>query len=189
MIGRMLATLVVLAACAACSASGEEAGERRDRPALSGPESRDVLVHGRVLDDGKPVADAAVTIQVWPEGDMDEIEVGDTIDMFDVTMSTDDEGRYVVLVDPRELESRYFGGSDFVNFDVLVGADGRMTSWSTTTYLIGAGRIWRSDPEARTGDRALELRFDLSKQTVETTTSTGETTREDLTVNEVDIAP
>ena len=105
-----------------------------------------------------------------------------------MTTSTDAEGRYVVLVDPRQLESRYFGGDDCVNFDVQVESDGDMTSWSTTAHLLGADQIWRSEPEARIGDRVLELAFDLSEETVETTTSTGETTREDLPVSKVGVA-
>ena len=187
MIVRILSTLAVLAGLAACSSSGEEPAEP-DRPALSGPESRDVLVHGRVLDAGKPVEDAAVTIEIWPDSDDHEYDVGETVDMFDVTTSTDAEGRYVVVVDPRRLESRYFGGHDFVNFDVRVESGGDMTSWSTTTHLVGADGIWRSEPEARVGDRVLELAFDLSEETVDTTTSTGETTREDLPVLKVDVA-
>ena len=189
MIGRLLATLAVVVVCTACSASGDTAEEREDGPAVSGPESRDVLVHGRVLDGGKPVHDANVTIQIWPDGDLDDYAVGEAVDMFDVETSTDDDGRYVVRVDPRTLESRYFPGGDFVNFDVMVTTDRAMASWSTTAHLIG-DRIWRSDPEARTGDRALELGFDLSKESVRTTTSsTGETTRQDMPVQVLDVAP
>lgn len=154
---RLVALTTILAATPVLASCGSS-----DEPrATFGKGSETVLVHGIIEENGKPVQDAKVWLTLWP--DDDDTPIGGIIDTKDYApATTDDDGKYVLRLDPDELKSRYFNG-DFLNFDISVSHEGRLGGWGSTVYLVDK-RFWRHDEEDRIADDVHEIDFDLGKR-------------------------
>ncbi|MCL8251450.1 hypothetical protein AERO_08640 [Aeromicrobium fastidiosum] len=148
--------------------------------ATAGPDTGTVALHGVVSMDGKPVRGAFVVATLWPE-DTSDVPEGGVVDTLDLpTVTTGDDGAYVVRIDPDRLASRYFGG-DYLNVDLRFSTTTSMSSWSTTVDLVD-DRVWRSTDRARVGDPVLRLDVDLGRRTITTEDSLGEKEKSDLPV-------
>lgn len=170
---------LVLAGCT----DGGDTGTTGERPATSGPETGELLVHGVVRDDGQPVEDATVQVQIWADGAGQE--VGEVVDTFETEPTrTGSDGDYFVDLDPDRLPSKYFGGADFVNFDLIVSIGDRVATWSTTAWLLEKDGVWRSDG-ARSGDETIDVSVDLMSGQVTMTDSVGEKTRHHIQVSDL----
>lgn len=165
-IGMLFVAVVwLLAAC------GGDA-EHRQPAITSGPTSGTLVVHGVVNQGGKPLSGAKVWLTLWPE-DTDEVKEGETVDTRDSKpVTTDDDGRYALSLDPDTLTSRYFDG-ELLNFDITVFDKNKAGSWGSTVWLVDR-RVWRSDETALVGDNVLRMNFDLGKPGITTIDSHGE---------------
>lgn len=164
MLCRVRTTFLQLLAIAALATSVASCDSSNDQPAVSGADSETVLVHGVVDKNGKPVSGAQVWLTLWPEDD-DTPDGGVVDTRSEHPVTTGDDGRFVLSLDPDRLESRYFNG-DFLNFDIEVWGDGQLGRWGSTVELI-EDRFWRGDDEDRIADDALQIDFDLgTKPTV-----------------------
>lgn len=161
MLGRVNKTLFAAVAALTLSAALASCGPPYDLVAVSGADSENVLVHGVVEKDGKPVTGAQVWLTLWPEDD--DTPEGDVVDTrTEDSVTTDGDGRFLVSLDPDELEPRYFNG-EYLNFDIEVWNDGQLGGWSSTVNLIDE-RFWRQDDQEGIADDALKIDFDLGNR-------------------------
>lgn len=166
-------TLIAVMTLSSCtSQDAADASPDVAEPVTSGPGSGDLLVHGVVSRDGEPQPGVEVVVSLWPE--TDDIEVGDTVDMWTTDpVETDQDGSYGIRVDADELSSRYFPvGQDFLNFDVMISDETLFMTWGSTAWLLEDSGVWRSE-RSRPGDEAIELSFDLGDEEVTLTDSQG----------------
>lgn len=178
--GTIAAALVAACLLAGCSDDGDDDGDTGLLDALetAGPAAGDLLVYGEVLDDGKPAKDVHLEVHLWPEGEMDTMEEGESFELYEIEADVED-GRYAVSVDPDKIPSAYWpAGQDFLNFQAVLIWEGNHASWNTTVYRVD-GKGWRSDG-ARIGDPALRMDFDVTRETVRMTESNGTMTEESL---------
>lgn len=186
MLGRVKKTLCAAVAALTLSAALASCGPPYDQVAVSGTDSAAVLAYGVVEKEGKPVTGAQVWLTLRPEDDdTPEGEVVDTRSEDAVT--TDGDGRFLLSLDPDELESRYFNG-DYLNFDIEVWNDGQLGGWSSTVHLIEE-RFWRQDEQERIGDDALQIDFDLGKRPTVTLETLDGPDEHELTLSPLSKAP
>jgi hypothetical protein len=153
-----------------CSGSDGAATTTKTARATAGPDTGTTAVRGTISEDGEPLGGVTVLASLFPEDD--DTPVGGTVDTLELpTATTDDEGRYVLRIDPDDLSSTYFDG-EYLNVDLRLFTRASVGSWSTTVFLVD-GRVWRSDEGSRVGDAVLRLDADLGRGTVTTTDSLG----------------
>ena len=102
-----------------------------------------VIVQGDVLDDaGRPLAGAEVRLGVYDVENA--VEVADVI--WETTVITDDDGRYVIRGLPTPAVLAFVDGEPSVPFDMLAVHVDRTLSgaWSFSRDLDGA--TWAGDP-------------------------------------------
>ena len=158
-----------------CAGGGDEA---QKAVTTAGPDSGDLMVHGVVSRNHKPVRDAEVWFELMPEN-LDDVKEGEAIDMWGSKhVRTDREGRYALRLDPDTLTSKYFS-DDYLNFDLYLTHDGQMADWSSTVFLI-RDEVWRSDEQALVGDPALKMSLDVGTSKITLTDSRGDSETSDL---------
>jgi hypothetical protein len=128
-----------------------------------------VLVHGRVLADGEPVAGAQVTVVVHQRGGR---RYADYLPKHESRTTTADDGAYVIVVAPEALDDDFFTGRS-VAYDLSVRSGDLRTVREGTAWLLESGHGWRSTEQAGRDDPALGLTFDLARGTIDITSSTG----------------
>lgn len=169
--------LLILTGCAGPIGDPGETEVRT--PPTSGPESDDLLMHGELTRGGEPVADGQVWVSVM--ADAAGAEVGDIIPSWEsAVVSSDDQGRFAVAVDARDLTGDFFNG-DFLNYEINVVHDNDWARWNTTAHLVGDG-VWRTDEDSVVGDPVAEASIDLSAPTLTLTDSNGDAETSELPV-------
>jgi hypothetical protein len=143
------------------------------------PEHAPVFVQGSVTG----VDDAHVVVTLMADT-ADDLEVGDVIESFDLaTADVDDDGEYVVEVDPAvEIPVEFVESESFVNFKLLViDGDEVKDMWNSTVTRVeqGGETVWRSDEYG--GDLPLRLDFDLDQHETTETNSDGKVEGADTT--------
>lgn len=140
-----------------------------------------VFLTGTVTDDGKPVVDAEVVVQVSDERAEATAEVGDTIPQLTVGETTTDEsGEFTVRVDEGEVGTNFFvGGQDrsLMNYELRVMTPSVWSTWANTMYWTHD--VWRSDANAAVADRPMAYEFDLGTKRITVTDSFGESASHD----------
>lgn len=184
------AALVLTMALAACSTEKAQPqdGEVRpttpstpSTPVTSGPETGDLIAHGTVLDQGKPVSGAEVVVSLWPE--TSDMELGQSFSLWDSeTATTDRDGDWFLQLDPDTIPSKFWpSGEQFLNIDLRVIDAPRALSWSTTVYSVGDRKVWRTEG-ARVGDPVLDVDVDLGKEKITLTDSRGDSETTDAAI-------
>lgn len=158
--------LLALPGCGGESApDGEQAVISR---ATAGPETGDLLLHGELTRDGKPVTNGKVWVTLLPEDD--NLPEGEAVPTWESAVATsDDDGTFAVSVDPEKLTSRFYNG-EYLNYEINVLQDDSLASWNTTAWLVAEG-VWRSDPDALVGDPILHVAVDVGAPTITLTDS------------------
>jgi hypothetical protein len=147
--------------------------------ATAGPDTGDLMVHGVVTRNDKPVRDAKVWFELWPEPD--DTKDGEVVDLWTSrSVTTDGDGRYALRLDPDTLTSRYFGGT-FLNFDIHFYRDGKDAMWGSTVHLV-RDKVWRSDEEALVGDPVLAMSIDLKASKITLTDSRGDSETSEIQI-------
>lgn len=183
-----LALAFAVVALAGCSDEETDAGDgpgaspSRGALATAGPETAHLLLHGTVTHGDEPVPGAEVWLSLFPE-DTSDVEVGEVVDTLETEpVETDDDGGFVIEVDPDTLSSTYFNAT-FLNYDVMLRADDELATWSSTAWLVREDH-WRSDERARVGDAVTRMDFDLAAPTLTLTDSYGEPETDELPLAE-----
>lgn len=175
LLGAVLVVLCATAGTAACSPDGEPEKAVELAP---------VFLTGTVMDDGKPVADVEVSVQLRDERAAASAEIGDTIPMLSADETTTDEsGQFTVRVDADEVATNYFvGGQDrsLMNYELQVVTPSVWSSWSNTMYENDG--VWRSDARAVAADQPVAYEIDLGTKRLTITDSFGESSRHDALV-------
>lgn len=171
--------LTGLAAGCTSATSRTDAGQAQAAPQVtSGPETGHLFAHGAVHRGDRAVPGADAVISLWPETADDP--VGALVDLHEIPVVTDAQGRWAVQLDPDAIPAKYFPASrDFVNFDLRVVDGPTVATWSTTLHVVGDPGVWRTDG-ARPGDAVMEIDIDLDAETITITDSHGEATRSPL---------
>jgi hypothetical protein len=172
-----------LIACDADTASDKDGATQRTptAPVTSGPETGDLIAHGTVLDQGKPVSGAEVVVSLWPE--TDDMEVGQSFSLWDSEKATtDSDGDWFLQLDPDTIPSKFWpSGEEFLNIDLRIIDAPRTLSWSTTVYSVGERKVWRTEG-ARAGDPVLDVDVDLGREKITRTDSRGDSETSDAPI-------
>lgn len=172
------AVLVVLSASAGTTACSPDGGP--EKPVELAP----VFLTGTVTDEGTPVVDAEVSVQLRDERAEATAEVGDTIPLLTADETTTDEsGEFTVRVDASEVATNYFvGGQDrsLMNYELQVTTPSVWSTWSNTMYENDG--VWRSDANAVAADQPVAYELDLGTKRITITDSFGESSRHDALV-------
>jgi hypothetical protein len=191
LVGAALLLITALSSASACSNEAKPPG-KSVRPAklvTQGPDTGDLLAHGTVLVDGKPVDGARVRAVLSPEGEAAEnLKVGERVPTWETDpVTTGDDGTWAVSIDPDSVPSTYFpAGQESLNFELEVQTRTRVAMWWLTASLVKPIQVWRSDEEARPGDAVLEIALDLGAKTITLTDSHGKRQRASLVVMGID---
>ena len=146
----------------------------------AGPRTGDLLVTGRVLDDGEPLSGARINVLVYPARP-DPTASGPTVSVEVPPIDTGEEGRFGVRLPPDEVPAEYLAplpdGSPRLEFAVVVDDGERVSSLPEIAALVAAGgsstdRVWRTPGGAGAGS-VLRLELDLGEQSVTVTDSDG----------------
>ncbi|QWC85144.1 DUF4198 domain-containing protein [Nocardioidaceae bacterium] len=146
----------------------------------AGPGTGDLLVTGRVLDDGEPLEGATVSVLVYPARP-DPAATGPTVSVEVPRVTTTESGRFAVTLPAAEVPGEYLAplpdGSPRLEFAVVVDDGSRVSSYPEIAALVAAGgsspeRVWRSPGGTGEGS-VLRLTVDLGEQTATVTDSDG----------------
>lgn len=167
---RLVALAALVVGASACTAAGGES-------ASSEAGSSNVFVRGRVLADGEPVSGVRVRVRLERPGAVEGRRYADYLDpgAYDVSAETDHDGGYVVEIDPHDVGDDYFTDARSVTFGVGVTARGRSMGWGGTAWLVDEEGTWRTEKQADSGDRVLEVVIDVGRGQARVTSSSGKT--------------
>lgn len=175
----VVAALVALTGCSQPAADRDEPEVPVPAPATAGPDTGNLLLHGRLTRSGEPVAGGKIWVSVMAE--LPDAEVGDDIPIWEsAVVSSEEDGTFAVSVDDERLTSAFFNG-EFLNYEIDMRHDDTLALWGTTAHLVGDG-VWRSDQNALVGDPVTEVSVDLDAPTITLTDSFGESETSDLVV-------
>lgn len=158
------AVLLGLLALAGC---GSPAETYPDQPlATAGRETGDLLAHGVVTDEGKPVRGAKVILQVSADSTPKRWSAP--------TVVTGADGSWALHLKADDVPPTYLPSShSFLDFDLVFGDGTRLAVWSGTVYLRDDPDVWRTEG-AGPNDGVLRVDADLGSGALKATDSTGE---------------
>jgi hypothetical protein len=178
-------------ACSLSACSGEEpvrkASPEQTQPVNvvpAGPATGDLFLVGTVTANGEPLPGARVYLSLTPEDD--DTAPGTKVDSWQSEPDmTNADGRFSISIDPDQPPARYWPTSrNFLNFELMVGADGELATWGSTLWLLPDELVWRTQ-QAGLDDRVMDVSLDMAEETIEVTDSEGNTESAELAVTPI----